>query len=129
GSYLYARDLRKRDFLILMPANRVELDNTFRSALGATTHILTATLNGQYVFQQKHIPEDFDAIDYPRPPAAFFLLQAGLGIDWKFEKTPWRTSLQIMNLTNTQYRNYLDGFRYFLDRPGTNFVFRTDFYF
>jgi iron complex outermembrane receptor protein len=40
------------------------------------------------------------------------------------EATPWQLHLSVLNLLNTDYRDYLGRFRYFASEPGINFILR-----
>jgi iron complex outermembrane receptor protein len=80
--------------------------------------------NARYVLRQTRIPANFDQIDYPRPPADYFVAGVGTGCVIKTGKQTFRVSATVTNLFNVKYRDYLDVFRYFIDQPGTNVVLR-----
>ncbi len=123
GSFLLARDVTANDWLILMPPDRLSLGTRYSHDIGRLKNCY-AEVNGRYVFQQKRIPANFDSLDYPRPPSAYFLLDASVGATMMMGKQPVIASLGVENALNTRYREYLDAFRYFIDQPGTNVVLR-----
>ena len=124
GSFLLARDVTAKDWLILMPPDRLSLGTRYTRTLSAHLRDCYTEVNGRYVFQQTRIPANFDDVDYPRPPAAYFLLDAAVGATVMVRRQPLMLSLSVDNALNTRYREYLDAFRYFIDQPGTNIVLR-----
>ena len=74
--------------------------------------------------EQTRVPQNFDAIDFPRPPAAYFLLGAEVGSALRVGQQPLLWSLAVSNALNSRYRDYLDAFRYFIDRPGRDVALR-----
>ncbi|MBL7719384.1 MAG: TonB-dependent receptor [Flavipsychrobacter sp.] len=126
ASVLYARDITNRDWLILMPANRFSLGNKYTHSFSERWQDAFVALDARYVAQQNRIPANFDEVDYPRPPAAYFLLDASIGSTLFINKQPLHLSLSVDNLLNAKYRDYLDAFRYFIDQPGRNVVLRIN---
>ncbi|HRO43517.1 MAG TPA: TonB-dependent receptor, partial [Flavipsychrobacter sp.] len=124
GATLFARDRNKNDWLILMPADRISLSGKYSKDLGKRFLENFLEINARYVFEQKRIPANFDSIDYPRPPAAYFLLDASAGTHFKIGRQSIHLSISAANLLNQRYRDYLDVFRYFIDQPGRNIVLR-----
>ncbi len=126
ASLLYARDLSSNDWLILMTPNRFSLGTKYTRSISKTLTDCFIGIDARYVTQQKRIPRNFDSIDYPRPPAEYFLLDASIGTTINLNKQPVHISLSVDNMLNAKYRDYLDAFRYFIDQPGTNVVLRLN---
>lgn len=124
ASFLFARDVANKDWLILMPADRLSLNTTYAANLSNRLQECFISADVRYVFNQWRIPANFDAIDYPRPPAAYFLADLSVGSKIMAGRQPLHISLTAMNIFNQKYRDYLDAFRYFIDQPGTNIVLR-----
>lgn len=124
GSMLRARDITKNDWLILIPSDRISLEARYTRNLSEKWKECFAGMEAKYVFRQTRVPSNFDSIDYPRPPADYFLLDASVGACTYFRKQPIYLSLSVTNLLNAKYRDYMDVFRYFIDQPGTNVVLR-----
>jgi iron complex outermembrane receptor protein len=124
GSFLLARNTRQNDWLIQMPADRISLSTRYEKNLQGAIRGLHAEVTGKYVFRQYRIPANFDSLDYPRPPAGYFLLNAEAGLSLMAGKQALDISLAVANALNTRYREYLDAFRYFLDQPGTDIALR-----
>jgi iron complex outermembrane receptor protein len=134
GSLLWAYNQKAKDFLVLMPANRIE--NELRYAIGDLKKLKNISFSGSYlhVFEQNRVPF---ASDYAPPPARYGLVN----LDWSMEigvgtKSSKKTlidvksnkkmviGLQINNLLDTVYRDYLNRFRYFSDEMGRNVSLR-----
>jgi iron complex outermembrane receptor protein len=124
GSFLLARDVRTSDWLIQMPQDRIALSTRYSCSLSKHMSECYVELSGKYAFRQTRIPGNFDSIDYPRPPAGYFLLDAAVGSTIHLGKQPLQMSLAVENALNARYREYLDAFRYFIDQPGTNIILR-----
>ena len=62
--------------------------------------------------------------DFSPPPPAYFLVNAELGFALPVAGHPWRVVLTGTNLANTDYRDYLNRFRYFADEPGRTISLR-----
>ncbi len=124
ASTLFARNVEQNDWLILMPSDRLSLNTIYKTDIDQKLREAFISVEGRYVFRQWRIPANFDQIDYPRPPAGYFLLEASMGTTVMFGKQPMEISLSAMNILNERYRDYLDAFRYFIDQPGRNIVFR-----
>ncbi len=125
ASFLFARNVTNKDWLILMPADRLRLNTKYTFDISEKLRETYINVEGKYVFNQWRIPSNFDQIDYPRPPIAYFLLGASVGATIYAGKQPLDISLTAMNILNQKYRDYLDAFRYFIDQPGSNFVLRV----
>lgn len=125
ASFLLARDATQKDWLILMPADRLSLNTIYSRDISNRFQECFLSAEARYVFRQVRIPSNFDAIDYPRPPADYFLLDMSVGTKLNAGKQLMYISLTIMNVLNQKYRDYLDAFRYFIDQPGTNVVLRV----
>ncbi|WP_276133991.1 TonB-dependent receptor [Polluticoccus soli] len=123
-SLLRARDLSANDWLILMPADRASLNVRYGFEMGEVLQECYVALNARYIAEQVRIPSNFDAIDYPRPPAAYFVPDAEAGTRLLLGKQPIYVSVAVTNMFNVKYRDYLDAFRYFIDQPGRNVVLR-----
>lgn len=124
ASFLLARNVTAKDWLILMPADRLSFNTRYTRSLSNTLKDCFAEIGGKYVFQQHRIPGNFDDIDYPGPPANYFLLNASAGTTLYVHKQPLYLSLAVENALNTRYRDYMDAFRYFIDQPGRNVALR-----
>lgn len=64
----------------------------------------------QYRYQQ--------GTDYVAPPKGYFLLGGDFSTEFKLKDQVFKLNVSINNLLNSNYRSYLNRFRYFADEPG-----------
>lgn len=123
AALLRARDVRRDDWLILIPPDRFKLSMRYGKDARKLRRAYVS-VDGRYVARQSRLPGNFDAMDFPRPPAGYFLLGAEVGSALRFRSQSVTWSLAVGNALNTRYRDYLDAFRYFIDRPGRDVALR-----
>jgi iron complex outermembrane receptor protein len=118
ASMLRARDLEQHDWLILMPADRLSSSVRYEGKVAKVPYFMC--LNGQLVGRQTRLPANFVSIDFMPAPQAYFLLGAEIGTEVAFKQQHIFITASGTNLLNSSYRDYMDVFRYFLNRPGRN---------
>lgn len=118
GNLLIADDLTADKPVFGMPGNRISNRIHAENQLGKTSWNWFAEVEGLAVFQQKRVqPED----DYAAPPPGYFLMHASFGISKKMNnRQSAQIVLDVSNLLNTTYRDYMNRFRYFTDDVGRN---------
>lgn len=121
ASLLSGWNREQKDYLIFMPPLRFEQGvkwafNTKKQA----EHPSFARISALWVLQQKQAP----ATDYAPPPPGFLRLDAELFHTLNWGKQRFEVGLSIYNLLNTEYREYLNRFRYFTAEPGRNLSLR-----
>ena len=121
--------------LINIPA--ANLRNTL-SFTKAEWHGFNVSVESQYVFRQNEFPPNLMvfspeqgqeiAFNINTPPDAYHLLglDAEMLFDF-FEASKLKIGLNISNLLDTQYRDYLNRQRYFADNLGRNISLRLKF--
>jgi iron complex outermembrane recepter protein len=122
NSIVRARNLAIHDWLIDVPADR--LDNTLRyewPTVGHWKHIFIEA-NSLTVAKQTRVPPNSD---FAPPPPGYVLWGASAGFSAPFDKHELKVSLSVTNLTNADYRDYLDRFRYYFADLGRNIVLRV----
>lgn len=120
-SIVRARNLSIHDWLINVPADR--FDNSIRyewPSPGSWKHIFVEASNLS-VPKQTRVPPNSD---FAPPPPAYSLWGASAGFSAPFSKHELKVSLTVSNLTNVDYRDYLDRFRYYFAAPGRNILLR-----
>lgn len=92
----------------------------------------STALTSEYVFRQNEFPDNnfeqfiasedrFVLVDVSTPPAAYHLLNWNASMDFKLsEKSILNVNLSVNNLSNENYRDYLNRLRYFADDLGRN---------
>ena len=109
------------DYLIYMPPLRFEqgLKWGFNEKKQAD-HPSFVRIAALWVLQQKQAP----ATDYAPPPAGFVRLDAELFHTLMWGRQRLEFGISVSNLLNTEYREYLNRFRYFTAEPGRNLSLR-----
>ncbi|MEO7174309.1 MAG: TonB-dependent receptor [Saprospiraceae bacterium] len=127
-SILYARNLELRDWLPLMPANRLSGGLQWEGKASGKWEKPKLGIDLVQVFEQNHVPViNADPLD---PPGAYFL--ANLNASWDLKLAKERSlqfGLSLDNMLNNRYRDYLNRFRYFADELGFNASGRITFHF
>jgi iron complex outermembrane receptor protein len=93
-------------------------------------------ITSQYVFRQNEFPnnnfevfipetETTEVVDLSTPPDAYHLLGFTSSIDFSvFNKSTLNVGLDVSNIFNTEYRDYLNRLRYYADDLGRNVTLR-----
>jgi iron complex outermembrane receptor protein len=114
-SLVRARDLTNDAFLVFIPPdalrNRLTID---RAALGPL-RAPYAYVESAVTLQQTRF--DINA-DFSEPPPSYHLINVGAGCRIDVGAQPVFVDLEIRNLSNESYRDYLSRLRYFADEPG-----------
>jgi iron complex outermembrane receptor protein len=119
-----AYNVSENNFLPLVPANRWSNIVKYDFVHLKKCSDLYFTFSDLWVFRQNHYPPNtlFEA-----PPAAYVLLNAGMGCSFPLRKQKMDISLTVYNLTNAVYHDYLDQFRYYTAGAGVNAMLRVSF--
>lgn len=127
-SMLRARNRLRADWLIGMPADRIqnELTYTLKDFRGFSNTYFSVEV--QDVFEQVRVPgEMYGKQDYKDPPAGYKLLNADISTSFKWGTLPFTIRIAGRNLLNRSYREYLNSFRYFSDEMGRNISLHVKF--
>jgi len=120
-SIVRARNETIHDWLVFVPADHY--DNTLRyewPSLGNWKNVFFS-INNLVVSRQSRVPPNSD---FAAPPPGYMLWGASAGFSVPFDKRELRVSLSVTNLTNVDYRDYLDRFRYYFADLGRNIALR-----
>lgn len=122
AAILFARDRVKKDWLLQMPANRFEYDLTynFSSAKLRNSYV---QLKWIQVLEQTRVAAGFT--DYLPPPPGYNLLNIEFATTLQIYNKSTTFGLSVLNSLNTQYRDYMNRFRYFNDEVGRSLVLRV----
>jgi len=107
-------------FLPLMPADRSEVALHLSLDKGSL-HEKTFAIRLSRVNKQWRADPLSDFIP---PPGAYMLVGLESGINFHIGAQPVRVGLEVRNLFNASYREYLDRLRYYTNSTGTNLMFR-----
>lgn len=124
-SFLNARNKRRNDWLILMPANRLSNEITYTLKDGKKITNIYISAEMMNVMRQNNTPGEANGRqDYKAPPLAYTLISMNASATLPVYKIPVTISVGVRNLLNTVYRDYLNGLRYFTDEMGRNISLR-----
>lgn len=133
GSFLQVEDLRYNQKLPWIQPNQMRYHIKYNLVLDKKIENFYLNLGLLQAFRQNRAPEalqDLNSIpensvnnfDFAEVPASYWLWNIGIGLDLKLRKSQkLGFYLNIENLLNTGYRNYMNRFRYFADELGRNF--------
>lgn len=145
ASLIYSKDLSNNDYLMYIPANRIEL-NLRREILSKKkdqTYFLE--IKGRYVFRQFQAPAVISAksflnsevllnpgdriFDFMAAPDGYFLAGTSAGLTIRKPRFRYDFLVRSENLFNAAYRDYTNRFRYYADELGRNIIvsFKTTF--
>jgi len=122
SSLLWAHDKTLDEPLIYMPSNRLfhklnyQVSDDVESSIAVTN-----------VFEQTRVPNDDIIRDYTDPPAGYTTVDFSVGYNTVLGENNLRILGTIDNLTNTEFKDYLDRFRYFAHAPGLNVGLRINY--
>lgn len=116
-SKINGRDRSNDLELINIPADQLFSSFSFSLKDFQNFKQTTFSINSRYVSQKKDILEEQDFLE---TPDAYFLLGLEASTQWQLSESNIRFSLEVENLLNTTYRDYLNRLRYFADEPGIN---------
>jgi iron complex outermembrane receptor protein len=124
ASALRALNTSDDSFLVGMPADRLEntLGYTFRDWGAIGQPGLSVTLAA--VRRQTRVR---DEQDYLPAPGGYLRVDCEVQAEIQAGKQNLTVHAGVHNLLNTQYRDYLDRFRYFADAPGRNVMVRITY--
>ncbi|RYF87395.1 MAG: TonB-dependent receptor, partial [Chitinophagaceae bacterium] len=124
-SMLRANNRDANDWLIRMPADRIQNEITYSLADGkrfSKTYFSTEIIN---VLKQTRVPADKNGPqDYKAAPPGYLLWNMDAGTTIEMFHWPVHFSFGVRNILNTAYRDYMNSMRFFTDETGRNFQLR-----
>lgn len=123
STFIHAYDFQKNNGLIGIPANRLEQSVTYNFSKKINTSGLFATMGSSYFMKQYNSNLNFELVT---PPKGYLLFDADLKyrmkINSKLDDYWFMTfKIEVNNILNTQYRDYMNRYRFFADEMGRNF--------
>lgn len=140
-NYLYARNMDTEGALINQPPLNVNAKWTYSRKNVWKFDRSTFTIKPSYTFEQWNAPRtispeelitgtrivttESEIFDFKSAPKGYFLLD----LTWSFKAGNLDGAIQIQNVLNTSYRDYLNENRYFADEQGTNLLLTINYTF
>ncbi|WP_353721958.1 hypothetical protein [Dyadobacter sp. 676] len=117
-TYLRVYDERNDNYLVMIPPNRLDSQLKYQFPDRGKWKDGFVSIGNLLVAEQKRVPENSDFLP---PPKAYSLwnLQAGTTLHLT-EKQLLEIGINVQNLFNAVYRDYLNRFRYYADDMGRN---------
>ena len=135
-SFLKGYDRIQDEALINMPPVNTQNEIVYQNPKIKNLRI---SLQSNYVFMQNEYPDNnfevfipetgtTELVDVSTPPDAYHLLNFSSSITLRStNKSKFTIGLDINNMMNTSYRNYLNRLRYYADDTGRNFLLNLKF--
>lgn len=123
GSIIRAKNITSDNYFPFIPSDRMDWGISYE--FGKNDHPNKVTISNMLVARQNREP-DFDLA--PAPPA-YALFNLGYQRKIPLEKNKLNLGIQIQNLLNTSYKEYMNRFRYFTDDMGTNIQLKINYQF
>ena len=140
-NYLWSKNLENNGNLINQPPVRIENNLIWKTNNFWKINFSEISLSPSYSFKQSQAPitispEDLingvvnitpetNIFDFKDAPDGYFLLD----FSWRLKVNDFSASINVNNVLNTSYRNYLNSMRYFADEIGRNFIINFSYTF
>jgi iron complex outermembrane receptor protein len=126
ASLLRAWNRTENDWLILMPSDRMEVETGYHIDRNRAWKHYYVGFTAQYIAKQTRVPAN---ADFAPPPGHYWLCGLSAVTHVRVSSQLLELGLNVTNLFNQRYRDYLDRFRYFADAMGTNVSLRVKYRF
>ncbi len=104
-----------------MPADQSQLELEYSFLKLRKNRTAFAAIDALWVNKQWRVPANSD---YVSSPSAFLLFGMTAGMNLPVKSGEIGINLEINNLLNQRYRNYLNRYRYYADEIGQNIILR-----
>ena len=125
GSIIRAKNTQSDTFFPFIPSDRMDWGLSYSLGENPDQGKNRITLSNVLVAKQHREPE-FDLA--PAPPA-YALINLGYSKKLKLFKNTLSLSLQVNNLLNSEFKEYMNRFRYFTADMGRNFQLKFNYQF
>jgi iron complex outermembrane receptor protein len=125
SSLIRANDLINEGFLPFIPADRTENGLTFIFLKNPKSSGPKVTVSNLFVARQKREPD----FDFAPAPHAYALWNLGLSKAFQIKDNKLNLGIQVQNLFDQSYRDYMNRFRYFTDEIGRNLFIKLNYEF
>ncbi|NJK88729.1 MAG: TonB-dependent receptor, partial [Myxococcales bacterium] len=115
GSIVRARDLENDRPLVYVPSDALRNRITVSDRQIGPLRSPYLWAESQVVLQQTIFSTTTDFVE---PPPSYHLFHAGLGTQLFVGGAPVSIDVEVRNITNERYREYLSRLRYYADEPG-----------
>ena len=127
GSFVNAKDQTNDQYLPLIPSKRI--DNALKWTINHSSDVLVnpfIRVKMESVFKQNRYEE---GSDFLAPPPTYNLLSLMAGTTYLIDNNRINFNFTIENILNTEYKEYMNRFRYYAHESGRNFSLRLTYEF
>jgi iron complex outermembrane receptor protein len=121
GSIIRARNTETQTYFPFIPSDRMDWGIAYSFGQGTNK----ITLSNLLVARQHREPE----FDLAPSPEAYSLINLGYNKKLKLSDNQFTIGLQVTNILNTEYREYMNRFRYFTADMGRNILLKLNYQF
>ncbi|SFU12399.1 iron complex outermembrane recepter protein [Algoriphagus locisalis] len=125
GAIVQAKNTEEDNYLPFIPSNRLDWGVSYDFAKATDSRTNKLTLSNVLVAKQSREP-DFDIA--PAPPA-YALFNLAYNRQLTVGENKLNLGLQVQNLFNTNYKDYMNRFRYFTYDMGRNVLLKINYEF
>lgn len=124
GSTLWAYNLEQQEYISQMPADRIGAFIKYYFKESEKIEDPFIKLSGVGVSRQwKHSSSD----EIYGVPNAYFLLNLESALTLPQKKGALQVGIEVRNILNSAYRDYLNRFRFFADEQGVNIILKVSY--
>jgi len=121
ASLIRAKNLRDNSFLPMIPSDKYLQELQWHLKDYSFLKNSFIKISHQFVAMQKRYEP---GSDYAPPPSAYHLLGIGAGTSMQIGRQQLKVFVNIDNLLNQSYRDYMNRYRYYTDDMGRNIQLR-----
>ena len=125
GSVIRAKNTETESFFPFIPSDRMDWGLSYSFGAKDNKESNRLTISNLLVSRQTREP-DFDLAP---APAGYALLNVGYAKKIQLAKNELSLSVQVSNLLNTEFKEYMNRFRYFTADMGRNFQLKINYQF
>ncbi|PZX49640.1 TonB-dependent receptor [Algoriphagus chordae] len=125
GSIVHAKNTDEDNYFPFIPASNIDWGISYDFAKDNNPRTNKVTLSNVLVAKQNREPD----FDYAPAPPAYALFNVSYQKQLSIGNDKLNLGLQVQNLFNTRYKDYMNRFRYFTYDMGTNVLLKINFEF
>ncbi len=126
ASLIRAKDISNNNYLPFIPSDRLSHTLSYSTQVSKRVSNLGVWLRNDLVNRQYRYHTDSD---YAPPPNAYSLFALGLNSSFALKESTLNLNLSVENVFNTEYKDYLNRYRYYAHDIGRNFSIKINYLF
>jgi len=126
ASLIRAQDISNNNYLPFIPSDRMSQTLSYGTKLSRQISNLGIWLRNDLVNRQNRYHANSD---YAPPPDAYSLFALGLSSSFALKGSTLNLNLAVENVFNTEYKDYLNRYRYYAHDIGRNFSIKINYLF